>query len=83
MQTHRGAEPLVGRTPLIGLRSFRMGDVRIFAELEGDNPRNSIKARTVRAIVDEADRSGVLKPGGAIVDVSTGNAAIALAFLAH
>lgn len=56
--------------------------VRLFAKLEGQNPSGSIKDRIVLAIVEGAERRGLLRPGDTIVEASSGNTAIALAMVA-
>jgi cysteine synthase B len=56
-------------------------DVRVFAKMEGWNPTGSVKDRIVLKIVREAERSGALKPGGVIVEASTGNTGIALSMV--
>ncbi len=76
--------PLIGSTPLIELTRLAPRDgVRIFAKLEGQNPSGSIKDRIAAALVDNAERRGVLRPGDTIVEASTGNTAIALAMVAR
>jgi cysteine synthase B len=56
-------------------------DIRVFAKIEGWNPTGSVKDRIVLKIVREAERSGALKPGGVIVEASTGNTGIALSMV--
>ena len=73
---------LIGNTPLVELRHMApRPSVRIFAKLEGHNPTGSIKDRIVLAMIEAAERRGDLKPGGAIVEASSGNTAIALAMV--
>lgn len=66
----------IGRTPLI-----RISD-QIYAKLETVNPSGSIKDRMAAFILDEAERRGELKPGGTIVEATSGNTGIAFAMLA-
>lgn len=74
---------LVGNTPLVELKSLApKPGVRIFAKLEGGNPSGSVKDRIVLAMVEAAEARGELRPGDTIVEASTGNTAIALAFVA-
>jgi cysteine synthase B len=74
---------LVGKTPLVELRALSpKPGVRIFAKLEGQNPTGSIKDRVALALVEAAERRGDLKPGDTIVEASSGNTGIALAFVA-
>jgi cysteine synthase A len=55
--------------------------VQIFAKLEGVNPAGSVKDRVARAMVDEAERTGILRPGKTIVEPTSGNTGIALAMI--
>ena len=73
---------LVGNTPLVELtRLAPKPGIRIFAKLEGQNPSGSIKDRIALAMVEQGEREGFLRPGGAIVEASSGNTAIALALV--
>jgi cysteine synthase len=73
---------VVGRTPLVRLNRLT-GDVgaTVLAKLEFYNPGNSVKDRIGVAIVDAAEESGALKPGGTIVEGTSGNTGIALALV--
>ncbi len=74
---------LVGNTPLVELRAISpKPGVRIYAKLEGQNPTGSIKDRVALALVEAAERRGELMPGDTIVEASSGNTGIALAFVA-
>ena len=74
----------LGRTPLVGLpRLSPSADVRLWAKLEGHNPTGSIKDRIARAMVDDAEKSGRLRPGATLVEPSSGNTGIALALVAR
>ncbi|MBA4382016.1 MAG: cysteine synthase A [Sideroxydans sp.] len=73
----------VGRTPLVKLN--RIGDgakATILAKIEGRNPAYSVKCRIGVAMVDDAEKRGVLGPGKEIVEPTSGNTGIALAFVA-
>ncbi len=73
---------LVGNTPLVRLNKLTEGlDATIVAKLEFYNPASSVKDRIGVAIVDAAERSGELPPGGTIVEATSGNTGIALAFV--
>ncbi|MDH6245225.1 cysteine synthase A [Mycobacterium sp. OTB74] len=73
---------LVGRTPLVRLNRLTAGlDAQVVAKLEFYNPANSVKDRIGVSIVDAAERSGALKPGGTIVEATSGNTGIALALV--
>lgn len=73
---------LVGRTPLVRLNRLTEGaGAQVVAKLEFYNPANSVKDRIGVAIVDAAEQSGELKPGGTIVEATSGNTGIALALV--
>lgn len=71
---------LIGNTPLVELSGITEGlNARVLAKLEFYNPANSVKDRIGDAIVRAAEASGELKPGGTIVEATSGNTGIALA----
>jgi cysteine synthase A len=73
---------LVGRTPLVRInRLFPDSVATVAAKLEFYNPANSVKDRIGVAIVDAAEASGALPPGGTIVEATSGNTGIALAMV--
>src|SRR5919107_440237 len=73
---------LVGGTPLVKLNRLSEGlDATVAVKLEFYNPANSVKDRIGVAIVDAAEKSGALKPGGTIVEGASGNTGIALAMV--
>src|SRR5262252_1180355 len=72
----------VGRTPLVELRRVDAGGAKIFVKLEARNPCGSVKDRVGVALVEDAERRGVLKPGAMLVEPTSGNTGIALAFVA-
>ena len=81
--TTSDALALIGGTPLLELRRLSpKPGVRIYAKLEGQNPTGSVKDRVALALVRSAEERGQLEPGDTIVEASSGNTAIALAFIA-
>ncbi len=73
---------LVGRTPLVRLNRLTDGlGAQVVAKLEFYNPANSVKDRLGVAIIDAAEASGELRPGGTIVEATSGNTGIALAMV--
>ncbi len=77
------AAATVGRTPLVELKRLARGlPGRILAKLEMRNPAGSIKDRLGVALIEDAERRGVLKPGMVIVEATGGNTGIGLAFAA-
>ncbi|WP_309569768.1 pyridoxal-phosphate dependent enzyme, partial [Deinococcus sp.] len=76
-------ESLIGHTPLVQLmRVTEPGMADVFVKLEGQNPGGSIKDRTALGLIEDAERRGVLKPGGTIVEPTSGNTGIGLAQVA-
>ena len=74
---------LIGRTPLVRLnRLSKPGGATIYAKVESFNPGGSIKDRICLNMIDEAERLGKLKPGGTIVEPTSGNTGIGLALVA-
>ncbi|MFJ3956844.1 cysteine synthase A [Arthrobacter sp. NPDC090010] len=73
---------LIGRTPLVRLNRLTEGlEATVAVKLEFYNPANSVKDRIGVAIVDAAEKAGALKPGGTIVEGTSGNTGIALALV--
>ncbi len=82
MPVYENVSELVGRTPLVKLN--RLGeDVKatVLAKLEFYNPASSVKDRIGVAMIDAAEESGQLQPGGTIVEATSGNTGIALAMI--
>jgi cysteine synthase B len=71
---------LVGNTPLVELKP--VGDVQIYAKLEGQNPTGSIKDRIAKAMIEAAEASGELEPGRELLEPTSGNTGISLALVA-
>jgi cysteine synthase A len=72
----------IGRTPLVELGRLEGAGARIFAKMESRNPCGSVKDRVGTALVEDAERRGLLKPGATLVEPTSGNTGIALAFVA-
>ncbi|MDP5225619.1 MULTISPECIES: cysteine synthase A [Arthrobacter] len=73
---------LIGRTPLVRLNRLTEGlEATVAVKLEFYNPANSVKDRIGVAIIDAAEKAGALKPGGTIVEGTSGNTGIALALV--
>ncbi|MDN6301695.1 MAG: pyridoxal-phosphate dependent enzyme, partial [Brachybacterium sp.] len=82
MPIYENVSELVGRTPLVKLNN--LGDevkATIVAKLEFYNPASSVKDRIGVAMIDAAEASGQLQPGGTIVEATSGNTGIALAMI--
>jgi cysteine synthase len=75
---------LVGDTPIVDISSLSPNPrVAILAKLEGQNPGGSVKDRAAKAMIDEAEKDGSLRPGQQILESSSGNTGIALAMIAR
>src|SRR3982751_298094 len=82
MRIYDDVTQLVGNTPLVRLNRITAGaGATVVAKLEFYNPASSVKDRIGVAMIDAAEASGELKPGGAIVEATSGNTGIALAFV--
>ena len=82
MTIHSDVTQVVGGTPLVRLnKASERSGAEIVAKLEGANPANSVKDRIGVAMIDAAEKSGQLKPGGTIVEATSGNTGIALAMV--
>jgi cysteine synthase A len=82
VRIHDDVTALVGNTPLVRLNRITDGaDATVVAKLEFANPANSVKDRIGVSMIDAAERSGELKPGGTIVEATSGNTGIALAMV--
>ena len=80
---HADAIATTGRTPLVEFSRFARGlHARLAGKLEMRNPAGSVKDRLAVALVDDAERRGVLRPGGTLVEATGGNTGIGLAFVA-
>ena len=82
---YTSADQLIGKTPLLELthieKKFGL-KARILAKLEYFNPAGSVKDRVARAMIDDAEAKGVLKPGSVIIEPTSGNTGIGLASVA-
>ncbi len=84
MTVYNSVLDLIGNTPIIDVSALSPNpQVRILAKLEGQNPAGSVKDRIARAMIDEAEADGTLRPGQTIIEPSSGNTGIALAMIAR
>ncbi|MEP6471108.1 MAG: cysteine synthase family protein [Acidobacteriota bacterium] len=72
----------IGSTPHAELPRFSRGAARIFAKLEFLNPGGSVKDRIAHAMIEDAEARGLLRPGGTIVEPTSGNTGVSLAMIA-
>jgi cysteine synthase B len=80
LKTAESLLDLVGSTPLVELTP--VGETRIYAKLEGQNPTGSIKDRIAKAMIEAAEASGELTPGRELLEPTSGNTGISLALVA-
>lgn len=80
------ATRLIGKTPLLNVQNYTkyagIGNVTILAKLEYLNPAGSVKDRVAKAMIEEAEKKGVLKKGATIIEPTSGNTGIGLASVA-
>ena len=85
MKIYKKATELIGNTPLLELGNYEKAhglEATILAKLEYLNPAGSVKDRIARAMLDDAERRGLLKPGSVIIEPTSGNTGIGLAAVA-
>lgn len=83
MAFYSSMQELIGNTPIVELKHVGMPqDVRLFAKLELYNPAGSVKDRTGSYMIADAEKKGLLKPGGTIVEGTAGNTGLGIAFAA-
>ena len=82
MTLHDSILDTVGGTPIVRLQRIAPAHVRLYAKVEAFNPGGSVKDRLALAIVLDAERRGLLKPGDTIVEATSGNTGVALAMVA-
>ncbi len=83
MKTYKKITDLIGKTPLLELKTVsRNTGAEIFAKLEYFNPAGSVKDRIAKAMIDDAEAKGILKPDSVIIEPTSGNTGIGLAAVA-
>ncbi|MBR1553954.1 MAG: cysteine synthase family protein [Oscillospiraceae bacterium] len=83
MHYYDSMQELIGHTPLVRLHHFETNpEIQIFAKLELYNPSGSVKDRTGLYMIQDAERKGLLKAGGVIVEATAGNTGLGIAFAA-
>src|SRR5260370_1262655 len=73
---------MIGNTPLMAVRRLDTGPCQLFLKLENQNPGGSIKDRVGLYLIQAAERSGTLKPGGTLIEATAGNTGLGLALVA-
>jgi cysteine synthase A len=71
----------IGRTPVVRINHLAPSDITMYVKCEFFNPASSVKDRLAIAIIEDAERSGALKPGQTVIEATSGNTGIALAMV--
>ena len=79
---HETITELVGNTPLVRIRKLNQGGAEVVAKVEYFNPGGSVKDRIALAMIEAAEASGILKPGGTLIEPTSGNTGVGLALAA-
>ena len=83
MALYQSTQEMIGNTPLVKLNHFDLPKgVNLYAKLELMNPSGSVKDRIGRYMLDQAERDGLIRPGGTIVEATAGNTGLGIAFAA-
>ena len=83
MAVYESMQELIGNTPLVRLTQLGLpADARLYAKLETYNPAGSVKDRVGKYMIDAAERDGLLRPGGTIIEATAGNTGLGIAFAA-
>lgn len=83
MAVYESMQELIGNTPLVRLNKLGLpADARLYAKLETYNPAGSVKDRVGKYMIDAAERDGLLRPGGTIIEATAGNTGLGIAFAA-
>lgn len=81
MQHYDNVLSMIGNTPVLSLQGFDTGPCTLYAKLEFMNPGGSIKDRIARVMIEDAEASGVLKPGMSVLEATAGNTGFGLALV--
>ncbi len=81
-QLYKSITDTIGRTPLVRINRLAKGlPATVLAKIEGQNPAYSVKCRIGASMIGDAEQSGTLKPGMEVIEPTSGNTGIALAFV--
>ncbi|MBX7146173.1 MAG: pyridoxal-phosphate dependent enzyme [Alphaproteobacteria bacterium] len=82
MTAYSSALDMIGNTPLLQVTKIDTGPCQLFLKLENQNPGGSIKDRIALSMIEEAEKKGLLKPKGTIIEATAGNTGLGLALVA-
>ncbi len=82
MVAHSNVLEMIGNTPLVEVTRLDTGPCRLFLKLENQNPGGSIKDRIALSMVEAAERDGMIRPGGTLIEATAGNTGLGLALVA-
>src|SRR5271154_637551 len=71
----------IGRTPVVRIKKLAPAQVRLYVKIEAFNPMGSVKDRLALGVIEDAERTGKLKPGQTVVEATSGNTGIGLAMV--
>ena len=78
---YKNLTELIGRTPLLEIQGFDGQKARILAKVESFNPGGSVKDRVALSMIEDAEQKGLLKPGATIIEPTSGNTGVGLAWV--
>ena len=81
MMIYNSLTQLIGRTPMLEINSFEGQKARIILKLEYFNPGGSVKDRIALAMIEDAEQKGILRPGATIIEPTSGNTGVGLAWV--
>ena len=81
MQIHENILSTIGNTPVVKINKLAPDHVNVYAKIEAFNPMGSVKDRLALGVIEDAEKSGALKPGQTIVEATSGNTGIGLAMV--
>lgn len=81
MARYESVLEVIGRTPVVRLSALAPSHVRLYVKLEAQNPGGSVKDRLALGVIEDAERTGALKPGQTVVEATSGNTGIGLAMV--
>ncbi len=82
MTVYANVIEMIGDTPMLEISKLDTGHCRLFLKLENQNPGGSIKDRIGLSMIDQAEREGLIAPGGTIIEATAGNTGLGLALVA-